>query len=290
MGVITMCTVLSNCRVSSSYHHLLIAGILLLVFLCLPTVIIAQQPTATISSLSGQVLVSIQGKEPVTATVGTTLRTGDIIETQAGAQVVLLLSEGSELRLGQNTKIDIAALTSRPKTGARKSRIKLWYGRIRTLLSPGHQKKGSSFTVETPNARAGVKFSQPDLDVIYKPNIKTTIIRAYTVAVSVTNLVTKEVKGIPKAHQAIVQDEFIWIIPISPGGEETPPVEEIPPEEKQRQTRTGILLQSRQIAGGTVSTVPISAGARAETSQSPGPGTSPVGPRPRTIIVNTSEE
>lgn len=275
--------VLSHCRVSS-YRDLLIAGVLFSMLFCFPAVVRAQQPTATIRSLNGNVFVSIQGKAPVAATVGTALRSGDIIETQAGASVVLTLSEGTELRLGKNTKTDIAALTQRPQTGARKSLIKLWYGWIRAVLSPEYRKEGSSFTVETPNAIAGVKFSKPDLEVIYKPKAKTTIIIGHTMAVSVTNLVTKEFKGMPKAHQAIVQDEFLWITPFIPG------VEEIPPEEKQRQTRTGMLLQSRQIVGGTVSIVPISAGARAETSQSPGPGTSPVGPRPRTMIINMTEE
>lgn len=154
---------------------------------------------------------------------------------------------------------------------------------MRATLSPAHQKKGSSFTVETPNALAEVEFSQPDVEVIYKPETRTTIIIGHTVAVTVMNLVTKEIKRMPKAHQAIVQDEFFWISPFIPG------VEEIPPEEKQHQTRTGVLLQSRQIMGGIVSTVPISAGDRAETSQSPGPGGCPVGPRPRTVIINTSE-
>jgi hypothetical protein len=276
-----MKTIAHTIRIGS--HDVLITvGILLAVLWCC-AVAEAQQPTATITSLSGEVRVSIQGKESVAATVGTVLQRGDLIETSAGAQVVLTLSEGSELRLGQHTKIDIAALTQRPKTNARKSRLKLWYGRLRAFLSPGHQKAGSSFTVETPNAMAGVKFSQPDIEVIYDPETKTTIIIGYTVAIRVTNLVTKEVKEMPQGHQAIVQDEFLWIAPIAPG------IDEIPPEEKQRQTRIRMLLQSRQVVGGTVSTVPVSAEGRAETSQSPGPGTT-MGPRPRTVTITTFEE
>ena len=127
-----MKTIAHTIRIGS--HDVLItAGILLAVLWCC-AVAEAQQPTATITSLSGTVRVSIQGKEPVAATVGTVLQSGDIIETSAGAQVVLRLSEGSELRLGQHTKIDIAALTQRPKTNARKSRLKLWYGRLRAFL------------------------------------------------------------------------------------------------------------------------------------------------------------
>jgi hypothetical protein len=251
---------------------------------CLPSLSSAQQPTATITSFSGTVHVSIQGNESVVATVGRILNRGDTIQTQTGANVVLTLSDGSELRIGEETNLDVAVL-SQQSTGARVSRLKLAWGRMRAFLSPRHQKEGSSFDVETPNAVVGVKFSEPDIEVIYDPETRSTIVRAYTVAVSVTNLVTKEVRLVPKGHQAIVQDEFLWIAPIT-----TPGIDEIPPEEKQRQTRIRILLQSRQIMGGIVSSVPASAGGRAETSQSPGLGTFSEKPRPRPLAIRTSED
>lgn len=283
MILLTMRPILSSVRILSRFLSL-ITGIILVVLFCFPTSGFAQESTATISEFSGPVLVSMKGEKAVEATRGMVLQAGDSIETQAGAQVVLTLSEGSELRLRQNTKIDIAQLTQRPKTKARKSRVKLLHGWVRGLLSPGHQKKGSSFEVETPNALAGVKFSQPDFEVGYDPETGTTIFIGYTVGASIRNLVTKEMKAMPKAHQAVVQDEFLWTIPFVPG------VDKIPPEEKQRQTHTRTLLQSRRIVGGTVSTVPVSTGGRAETSQSPGPGGGASGPRPRTVIINTNEE
>ena len=268
----------------ASYGPFLAGAGLLLILLCFAPVVNAQQPAATISSFSGSVLVSIQGKAPVAATVGVVLQAGDILQTEAGAQVALKLSEGSELQLGQNTKIDIAALSQRPKTGARQSRLKLWYGQLRAFLSPGHQKEGSSFEVETPNAFAGVKFSQPEIEVRYDPKTRTTIIIGYTVDINVINLLTRERARMAKAHQAIVRDEFLWITPIAPG------VKDIPPAEQQRQTRIRLLLQSQRIIDGTVSPVPVSAGGRAETSQSPGPGGASAGPRPRTVIIDTGEE
>jgi hypothetical protein len=254
-----------------------------LILWCLPALSNAQQPTATITSLSGTVRVTVQGKEPVTATVGRILNRGDTIQTQTGANVVLTLSDGSELRIGEETNLDVAVL-SQQSTGARVSRLKLAWGRIRAFLSPGHQKEGSSFDVETPNAVVGVKFSEPDIEVIYDPETRSTIVRAYTVAVSVTNLMTKEIREMSKGYQAIVQDEFLWIVPISLE------IDEIPPEEKQRQTRIRMLLQSRQIVGGIVSSVPLSAGGRAKTSQTPGLGTFSEKPRPRPLAVYTSEE
>lgn len=244
----------------------------------------AQQPTAILTDFSGTVEISIQGKAPIAPTAGMTLRAGDSLQTQAGASVVLTFSEGSELRLGQNTKLDLATLAQRPQTGARQSRIKLWYGQLRAFLSPGHQKAGSSFDVETLNAVGGVKFSHPDFEAEYLPETKTSIFRWYTVGGTVVNTVTKERRGIPKAHQAIVQEEFLWITAI------VQEIREIPPAEKQRQTYVNLLSQTEQIAAGTVSTVPMAFGGHAETSQSPGPGGAAAGPRPLTVIVTTSEE
>jgi hypothetical protein len=251
----------------------------------LPVPAVAQQPTATIQSISGgEVTVSLQGQNPVAATEGTALQAGDIIETQTGAEVVLLLSEGSEIRLGQQTRLDIAVLIERPKTKARKSFVKLVHGRIRALLSPGHQEEGSSFDVETPNTLAGVKFSQPDIEVIYDRETRTTIVIAHTVAVTVTNLLTKERITISQGQQAIVQDEFLWVTAFSPG------IDTIPPEEKRRQHRTRMLLQPRPIVGGIVSSAPMSAGGRARTSQSPGMGASSDTPRPQTLTIGTTED
>ncbi len=112
-------------------------------FSFVPSASFAQQPTATISALSGDVLVSGQA-----ATVGTALRTGDTIQTQAGASAVVALSDGSEIQLGEKTQINIDDL-SQTGTGARASSIKVLAGWLRALLSPGHQQEGSSFIIET---------------------------------------------------------------------------------------------------------------------------------------------
>jgi len=73
-----------------------------------PSISMAQQPTATISALSGEVLVSGQS-----ATVGTALRTGDTIQTQAGASAVLELSDGSKIQLGENTQTQPQSMGTR---------------------------------------------------------------------------------------------------------------------------------------------------------------------------------
>jgi hypothetical protein len=190
---------LSNFSVSHLRSRVLVWTLLaILTWSFVPSVSLAQQPTATISALSGTVLVN--GQE---AGKGTVLSAGDVIETQVGASVVLELSDGSLLELGENTKVDIAEL-SQTATGARVSYVKLLWGRIRAMLSPDHQQAGSAFDISTPNALVGVKFSQPDVEVSYDPAKQETIALALTVALAVKNLITDEEKIIPIGSMAII--------------------------------------------------------------------------------------
>ncbi len=157
----------------------------------LPSVSIAQTPTATIANVTGTVLVNgqMQGQ-------GTVLGTGDVLETQAGALVVLQLSDGSLIEIREQSKVDLTVL-AQTAAGARTSRLKLLWGRIRASLSAGHQKEGSTFDIETPNALIGVKFSQPDVEVSYDPANTETRALALTVALSARNFVTDEEKIVP---------------------------------------------------------------------------------------------
>ena len=187
----------------------------------------AQQPTAEIIKIKGTVLVSFQGKPPMAATVGAILQAGDVIETLAVSSVGLRFSDGSELRLGQNSKVDLATLTQVPATKARESRVKLWYGSLRAWIAPEHQTTGSSFEVDTPNAMAGVKFSQPFIEVSYDPSTKTSLFKAYTVALIVRNSVTGEHKQIPQGLQVVVRDESTVTMPL-PAQQIPSPQDDIP--------------------------------------------------------------
>ncbi|MCP4395686.1 MAG: FecR domain-containing protein [bacterium] len=246
----------------------------------------AQQPTATVRALSGRVLLVIPQQEPVRVNEGDILQPGDVIELKPGASATLALSDGSEIQLGENTKLDIAVLTESPQ-GARQSGLKLFYGRLRAFLSGDHQKEGSSFEVETPNAQVGVKFSQPDVLVSYDPELETTFINAYTVGIKVKNLITgAEVDDIPKGHQAIVKDKYIQVIKLTDAirevgewgkeeiGKETEETEEEAEEEEQ--VKMNALLGTRSPAMASISASP---GADfPTTSQNPVPGKRPVRP------------
>lgn len=260
----------------------LILGLITIISLLFQSTSTAQQPTATISTLKGTVTISLQGKAPVNATEGIVLQQGDIIETQAGAEVVLILSEGSELRLGQNTKIDIAALSQRSQTKARTSKIKLLYGRIRAFLSPGHQKEGSSFTVETPNALAGVKFSRPVIDVSYDPSTETSLFKAYTVALEITNRMTREFRQVPRESQAIVREEMIIIDRLKSNNKLM---------QKSRMSVRRATSPSAPVSIPVV-TAEETGATTTETSSNPSPGSEPPGKKvnPRPITVTIREE
>ncbi len=177
--------------------------------LCAPFSTAAQQPTVTIVSLTGQTMVFFQGGAPIPASVDTVLRAEDAIRTHAGATVVLKLSDGSELIVGENTNLHISVLTEDFRTGARTSRLKLLWGKVRALIAPGHQAEGSSFGVDTPNTLVGMKFSQPDSEVVYDPGTSTTSVIPHKFDVVVTNRVTNESVRIPEGYIGIIKDRGI---------------------------------------------------------------------------------
>lgn len=251
---------------------LLIAGMLcVLCFESFPSVTYAQdQVTATISKLKGTVVVFVQGGGAVAASIGTELRAGDTIQTQAGAEVVLTLSDGSTLELGEDTKLDLAVLRQEPGTKARTSKMKLLWGKLRSVLSPGHQGEGASFEVETPNVLAGVKFSQPVVTIIYDPLTDTTIIDAHTVDVIVTNLNTMTTQQFRSGTRVVVKQDSITSFRIP-------------------RVNTRIFQQTNtSVRDATSATVPTSVGTvgsggdggsvsgdGAETSSNPSPGSRP---------------
>ncbi len=172
----------------------------------LPSGSLAQQPTATIHTVTGTVLINGQQQGQ-----GTVINAGDILETQGGTRVTILFSDGSQLEVGENTKVDLAVF-SRTATGGRVSRIKLVWGRIRAALSPDHQQAGSSFNIETPNAIVGVKFSQPYVEVSYDPATQETIGIAHTVELMAKNLLTDEEKLVKVGTTVIISGVTITIL------------------------------------------------------------------------------
>lgn len=235
----------------------------------------AQQPTATIVYLEGRAVVFDQGGTPVAAVEGMVLSQGDKLETQAGADVVLQLSDGSELDLGENTSISIDTLLQNQTTGARTSRIKLWWGSIRSFLAPGHQAEGSAYEVQTPNALVGVKFSQPDSEVAYDPQANKTLAIAHQFDLILTNLLTAETLLIPEGQTGIVQGLLLEIIPriMQPAadvgaGTEQSPVSSEQPAQMAEASREAQGWSGRNVAAVGLGAAAVAGGVTAFIAQS----------------------
>ncbi len=176
----------------------------------------AQPPTATMSSLNGEVFIAFQSGTPILGIAGAVLRSGDIVRTYSGAHAMLSLSDGSKLELGENTNVMLASLGTEPA----EARLNLLWGRTRSILSPLYQAEGSSFSLQTPNALIGVKSSEVDVEVLYDPNAKTTTVLAHEFDVRTINLSTGVELTVPKGHSGIIHDnviqEIAQIIPLVP--------------------------------------------------------------------------
>lgn len=172
----------------------------------------AQQPTAAIVAMDGEVVAIFGNGTSAPGSIGLTLFQADSIQTKAGAFAVLELSDGSQLELGENTNILMEQLAVEPYSQARVSRVKLWWGKMRAGLSPGHQQAGAAFDIQTPNSLVGVKFSKPDLEVEFDASSNTTRVFAYTVDLVVLNLLSGVSQTVVAGTGALVVGNGIQLL------------------------------------------------------------------------------
>ncbi len=163
-------------------------------------------PTATLSTVDGTVLVNNQQSE-----IGAVLSVEDKITTQAETTAELTLSDGSRLELKENSRMALTELTQ-TAAGARISYLKLLEGRIRAFLSQDHQHEGSTFTIETPNAKIDATFSEPDIEVSYSVEKAETVGLAHTVTLMAKNLATNEEVLVPVGSTVIITSEATKVI------------------------------------------------------------------------------
>lgn len=176
----------------------------------------AQQPTASLIALNGDVMVSVQGGSPTPGIVGTVLQEGDSIKTRAGATATVELSDRSTLELEENTAVSISVMTLDPATGASRSQLDLWWGSLRSTLPAGQMNSGSSITVQTSNARTdmggttGAEGAEGgDSQVIFDPDESVTTAIANKFDVVMTNLMTEESLLIPQGNVGLVQGNTV---------------------------------------------------------------------------------
>ena len=122
----------------------------------LPTV---AEAVVTIRSATGTIEVLLQEEQtwkPLGETK--TLRAGDQIMTGPGASVDLILEDGSELNLGEETQLALSELDFSMAEKKRVSRLKLFWGRL-TAKAEKLDFEENVFDVETDTVVAGFKFS-----------------------------------------------------------------------------------------------------------------------------------
>jgi hypothetical protein len=81
---------------------------------------------------------------------------GSTVTTHANSRATLRIPDGSELRLGPDTRASLGVLVMRQPAANRTTRVKLWTGRIWAGVM-GLFGNEAAFDVETENAVAGVR-------------------------------------------------------------------------------------------------------------------------------------
>ncbi len=123
-----------------------------------PLDILKYQPaTALVSQVQGSAqLIRSRSKSAVPLAVKTSLRSGDRIVTEAGANVTLRFADGSQLLVLEESEIVMDTLSAWGTTGMVDTRVRLQGGRVDTQVKPG-QGPGSRYHIITPAAVAAVR-------------------------------------------------------------------------------------------------------------------------------------
>ena len=175
-----------------------------------PSLTDVKQQQASLSTLSGEVLVALQGKSIIPGSEGLVLRTGDSIRTNAGASAALELEDGTQITLGENSHVRLYSLTENTESGERSSRLEVLRGSLRTVLGAGYQAPGSSFTLQSGNVEVLMENSEDaEVEFLYEPNTSVTTILAHKSKLLITHLLTEVSMTIPSGHSGIVYNHVI---------------------------------------------------------------------------------
>jgi hypothetical protein len=145
-------TVLRNVREAA----LLAAFVAVMVALLAPVVRADERNSAKVSFLEGKATNATGGsgaKAPLA--VGAAVFENDLVETEAGAKVELKTADGSVIRIGPASKMQLKSAYFGAK-GEKKFSAKLFFGQVWSKVS-GLVGSDSKFEVETDNAVAGVR-------------------------------------------------------------------------------------------------------------------------------------
>lgn len=140
----------------------------LLVFLLIPcNYIEAKKPEATLTSVKDKVMLQRSGETSwQRASSGTTLFTGDGIQTYKGSSAVIIFADKTRVKVSEKSILRIKVVRKRVKPEEKPSLVdikmkvgRVWV-RVKKVISPT-----STFEVETPSALVGVRSTLLSLGV-----------------------------------------------------------------------------------------------------------------------------
>jgi hypothetical protein len=137
---------------------LALAGLLCFI----PSIAGAQQVAGTVSQFSGSVQIQRAGAT-IGAASGIGVDVGDRILTGADGHAVIVLKDQSKLEIAPNTNLTLDQFTI--TAGAASTRVGLFSGALRSLVSKATGGAAADYRVHTPNAVAAVRGT--DFDTTY---------------------------------------------------------------------------------------------------------------------------
>lgn len=153
----------------------------------------AQTAAGSFQSAGGQVQIQRAGGATIGAASGVGVNVGDRIITGAGGHAIIILNDQSRLELGPGSSITVDQFTI--TGGATATRVSLFSGVMRSLLSAASGGAPANYEVHTPNAVValrGTKFDTAYSENVIRPGYKGcdkyTDVSVYQGTVNLANL------------------------------------------------------------------------------------------------------
>src|SRR5208282_347093 len=153
----------TNHRAGVAARLLIVSALLLLI----SGPVLAQTVAGSFQSVAGQVQIQRAGGATIGAAAGVGVNVGDRIITGPNGHAVIILNDQSRLELGPASSITLDEFTV--TGGATATRVSLFSGVMRSLVSASSGGAPADYQVHTPNAVAAVRGTR--FDTAYSENV-----------------------------------------------------------------------------------------------------------------------
>jgi hypothetical protein len=117
----------------------------------------AAEDSGQFTELQGKVSVKKTNGQIAQAVLGAQVHQGDVVTTEKDARATLLFGNGSVLKLGPSSTLNINQLIYDKDKGVAQSAYELASGTLMNIVGSVFGEKGNSYSVKTPTAVAGVR-------------------------------------------------------------------------------------------------------------------------------------